>query len=73
VFVRIQIAAAWLMHSQASETREGAGSMKKITLFSALLVAGLLGSQLLPAWLGPAYAAVAETVLFLTMLGLAFT
>ena len=26
--------------------------MKKITLFSALLLAGLVGSQLLPAWLG---------------------
>ncbi|HQF88597.1 MAG TPA: sodium:proton antiporter [Acidobacteriota bacterium] len=46
--------------------------MKKITLFSTLLVAGLVGSQLLPAWLGSAYAAVAEAVRFLTMFGLAF-
>jgi len=46
--------------------------MKKITLFSALLLAGLVGSQLLPAWLGPDYATLAEAVRFLTMFGLAF-
>lgn len=46
--------------------------MKKIALFSTLLVLGLAGSQFLPAWLGPQHAIASEVIGFFTMAGLAF-
>ncbi len=46
--------------------------MRKILLFSALLFAGLAGSQVLPGLLGDAHGVAAETVGFLTMVGLSF-
>lgn len=46
--------------------------MRKIALFSALLIAGLVGSQLLPGIMGDGYAAYSEVVIFLTMVGLSF-
>jgi hypothetical protein len=46
--------------------------MKKVLLFSALLVAGMVGSQLLPALLGELHAPVFHGVRLLTMMALAF-
>lgn len=46
--------------------------MKKIALFSTLLILGLAGSQALPGWLGPHHAAAGEAIGFFTMTGLAF-
>lgn len=46
--------------------------MKKIALFSTLLIVGLAGSQFLPGWLGPSHALAGEVIGFFTMAGLAF-
>ncbi len=46
--------------------------MKKVLLFSILLLLGLIGSQWLPAYIGPGYARVADVVRILTMAGLSF-
>lgn len=46
--------------------------MRRVALFSVLLIAGLVGSQLLPTLIGPDYAGVAQTVKLLTMVALAF-
>lgn len=46
--------------------------MKKIYLFSLLLIMGLLGSQVLPGILGDGYPVFSEVVTFLTMVGLSF-
>lgn len=46
--------------------------MKKVLLFSILLLLGLIGSQILPALIGPAYAKVGDLVRILTMAGLSF-
>lgn len=46
--------------------------MRKVLFFSALLLLGLAGSQLLPAAFGPAYAGFGDAVRVLTMIGLAF-
>jgi Kef-type K+ transport system membrane component KefB len=46
--------------------------LKKVLLFSGLLVAGLIASQLLPGLLGGAYGTVAGVVTFLTMACLSF-
>ncbi len=46
--------------------------MRKVALFSLLLIAGLVGSQVLPHALGAAFAALGELIRFLTMAGLAF-
>jgi len=46
--------------------------MRKVLLFSALLLLGPFGSQWLPAVIGPAYAPVGDVVRLLTMIGLSF-
>jgi Kef-type K+ transport system membrane component KefB len=46
--------------------------MKKIALFSSLLVVGLVGAQLLPSLAGDLHAPLLELIGFLTMVGLAF-
>lgn len=46
--------------------------MKKVLVFSGLLVAGLVGSQAAPSLLGDGAGAFREVVQFLTMVGLAF-
>ena len=46
--------------------------MKKVLIFSILLVAGLAGSQIAPGLLGDAFPAFSEIVTFFTMTGLAF-
>lgn len=46
--------------------------MKKVLLFSLLLLLGLIGSQWLPAFIGPGYATVGDLVRILTMAGLSF-
>ena len=46
--------------------------MRKVLLFSFLLLLGLIGSQGLPRVLGPAYAIVGDVVRLLTMVGLSF-
>jgi len=46
--------------------------MKKVLLFSILLVAGLAGSQILPGLIGSSYGTMAEAVSVLTLVGLAF-
>lgn len=46
--------------------------MRKVLLFSLLLLVGLAGSQLLPTRLGAGYAAVGDAVRLLTMVGLSF-
>lgn len=46
--------------------------MKKIALFSTLLVAGLIGSQFLPALLGERQGIASEVIGFFTMVGLSF-
>ncbi len=46
--------------------------MKKVLLYSLLLLVGLIGSQLLPGLIGESYSAVGDVIRFLTMLGLSF-
>lgn len=46
--------------------------MQKVLVFSALLILGLVGSQLLPALTGDAYHQTHDVIRFLTMVGLAF-
>ena len=46
--------------------------MLTVLYFSVLLLLGLLGSQLLPGVVGPAYAAVGDGIRVLTMVGLSF-
>lgn len=46
--------------------------MRKVLLFSILLLVGLLGSQWLPSRLGAGYAAFGDAVRILTMVGLSF-
>lgn len=46
--------------------------MRKVLLYSVLLVVGLIGSQALPAVLGESYHAVGEVVALLTMVALSF-
>jgi hypothetical protein len=46
--------------------------MRKVLLFSVLLLLGLIGSQLFPGIVGPAYAGVGDAVRVLTMTGLSF-
>jgi len=46
--------------------------MKKVLVFSILLVIGLIGSQLLPMLTGDYNAAIAEGISILTLIGLAF-
>ena len=46
--------------------------MKKIALFSTLLILGLAGSQFLPQLLGAQHAVAAEVIGYFTMAGLAF-
>jgi Kef-type K+ transport system membrane component KefB len=46
--------------------------MRKVLLFSALLLLGLIGSQFLPSFIGPAYGTVSDIVRVLTMIGLSF-
>jgi Kef-type K+ transport system membrane component KefB len=46
--------------------------MKKVALFSLLLVIGLVGSQVLPAWLGTAFPPVSEVISILTLIALSF-
>ncbi len=47
-------------------------TMKKVLLFSMLLLVGLIGSQLLPALSGENYDLVVEIVTVFTLIGLAF-
>lgn len=46
--------------------------MRRVLLFSILLVLGLVGSQVLPALGGKAYASLAPALQWLTMIGLSF-
>ena len=46
--------------------------MKKVLLFSMLLLIGLIGSQWLPGALGAAYGGVGDVIRILTMVGLSF-
>ena len=46
--------------------------MNKVILFSALLVLGLVGSQLLPGLAGDHYSSATEIITVLTLIGLAF-
>lgn len=46
--------------------------MRKVLLFSVLLILGLVGSQMLPALAGDAYGPLSGLTRFLTMVGLAF-
>ncbi len=46
--------------------------MNKVLAYSLLLVAGLVGSQLVPTWLGAAWPAVAVVIRLATMAALAF-
>lgn len=46
--------------------------MKKVALFSVLLIIGLIASQLLPSFAGSMFPIVAEIVSILTLIGLAF-
>lgn len=46
--------------------------MRKVAIYSLLLVVGLIGSQFLPAWAGSAAPALGEVVSILTLTGLAF-
>ncbi len=50
----------------------GTLQMKKVALFSILLVLGLVGSQILPGILGDAYGPVDKIISLLTMMGLSF-
>ncbi len=46
--------------------------MKKVLVYSLLLLAGLAGSQVLPGMIGPDYAVFGDVVRILTMVGLSF-
>lgn len=46
--------------------------MKKIALFSALLLLGLIGAQIMPYLLGELYGIASEWISFFTMIGLSF-
>ncbi len=46
--------------------------MKKVLVFSVLLLLGLIGSQLLPGLVGAGYATLGDVVRMLTMVGLSF-
>ncbi len=46
--------------------------MRKVLLFSILLLSGLIGSQWLPQIMGPAYSLAGDAVRILTMIGLSF-
>jgi hypothetical protein len=46
--------------------------LKKVALFSALLLVSLLGSQWLPQWMGEFYPSTRQGVLLLSMIALAF-
>lgn len=46
--------------------------MRKVLLFSILLILGLVGSQALPAVAAHAYGPLSGLIRFLTMVGLAF-
>ncbi len=46
--------------------------MRKVLLFSTLLLLGLVGSQVLPGVIGPTYAILGDVVRILTMVGLSF-
>lgn len=46
--------------------------MRKVALFSLLLVLGLAGSQILPEVIGPGYATAAQLVKLLTLVALSF-
>jgi hypothetical protein len=46
--------------------------MKKVAIFSVLLLLGLAGSQWLPGAVGPSYAALGDALRVLTMLGLSY-
>lgn len=46
--------------------------MRKVLLFSVLLLAGLVGSQFLPGLIGPAYSTIGDIVRVLTMTALSF-
>lgn len=46
--------------------------MKKVLIYSLLLVAGLAGSQLLPSLVGDSYASFANVIRVLTMIGLSY-
>jgi hypothetical protein len=46
--------------------------MRKVFLFSMLLLLGLVGSQWLPGIVGSAYTAFGDAVRVLTMIGLSF-
>jgi hypothetical protein len=46
--------------------------MKKVVIFSGLLVLGMVGSQLLPNMLGSTYASLSHVIRLLTMAALAF-
>lgn len=46
--------------------------MRKVLLFSLLLLAGLAGSQTLPGLVGPAWAGIGDAVRVLTMVALSF-
>lgn len=47
-------------------------TMRKVLLFSMLLLAGLIGSQWLPAYIGASYSKWGDIVRILTMTGLSF-
>ena len=46
--------------------------MRKVLLFSALLLVGLVGSQWLPGFIGPIYSQISDVIRVLTMVGLSF-
>ena len=46
--------------------------MKKVLVYSTLLVAGLAVSQMLPSLVGDSYAALADVIRVMTMIGLSF-
>lgn len=46
--------------------------MKKVLIYSLLLIAGLAGSQLLPSLVGDSYASLADVIRVLTMIGLSY-
>ena len=48
------------------------GNMRKVLLFSVLLLMGLAGSQWLPKIVGPAYGLAGDAIRIMTMVGLAF-
>ncbi len=46
--------------------------MKKVVIYSSLLFAGLIGSQVLPGLIGPGYGLFGDVVRMMTMIGLSF-